>query len=428
MILDTNININYSKENYLLFKEGYNKFPPVLNNIVAEYLIKNHSDSSENCATCHDGIIFEDLRGHPISKWPIKKIKDCFNLAFKEDNYEIASFLVSLNRFDVNEYFEIIENNNINFLHKAIIYKKNNFFDALFESKKLNVNKQTRINSIFNFYAKNQTPLHLAIFKKNNYALRVLLKHPKIDILIKNQKNYWPYDYAIKNQFGIEVFVKQFGEAYLFTQCVDEGTLRTACENNATEIAVPLIYKFNINSIYTDNKTLLFSCVAKESNSLILKALITHPQINLNEPCPFVYTKCSPIHLALKINNMSAFRLLIDHPNINVDVNEVVLKEVKNVLYAISPLNTAIKEKNIEAVKLILNKKPKLINGFRIETGLRTVNRYHKGDFIDTILIKTTRSFSVSTIELAKETYNEEIIAMIKSYSDSLSNSDKKFH
>lgn len=117
-----------------------------------------------------------------------------------------------------------------------------------------------------------------------------------------------------------------------------------------------VIKDFDVNQ--NNGKTLL--CIAvKKGNHDIIKSLLSYQNLQINKQSLFftekneLKMKKSALIYSIEKGYCQILQLLVNHPNINVNLKSIEYKNDFKITY--TPLIAAINRNNIEAIKILLN-------------------------------------------------------------------------
>lgn len=191
--------------------------------------------------------------------------------------------------------------------------------------------------------------LLLAISNGNIDVTRALLENPDIDVNVHTTHGNTPITmYAYNNKYIDILKLLLSHENIDINMCDNSGmTLLTiAVRNNDIKLVTKLLKKYNADpNIYTRNDTILSSATNNDHQD-IFKLLLEHPNINPN--IQTIRLLRTPLTQAIIGNNerISYIKSLLSHPDIDVNI-----KDKKNM----TALMYAIKYDNMDVIQLLLS-------------------------------------------------------------------------
>lgn len=331
-----------------------------------------------------DDFKFDDCNKYELKK-KIAERNTILNLVIKRRNKEIAQILLSradinLNENEIIDYYEHgsfkykTENNSA--LNIAIENECIDVIKLLLMKKEININFKSTIEK-HGSIIEEKSPLSTAIEKGNKDIVELLLCREDIDINQKLKKTFQePIYFSIgaHNDDDYEYIVEKIENNYSKNniKIIEKTVLFIAFEKNNAEIVLLLLKQPKIDiDLLTDqrnNKIALFLAIKMKSPQIV-KLLLSNPKIDVNQKAIIsnshftVYSQCSvvgcytieesPLHLAVKMQNIEIIKLLLNVKEINV--NCIISTRGKKSTNEAS-LHTAIKLNNLEIVQLLLSK------------------------------------------------------------------------
>jgi len=158
------------------------------------------------------------------------------------------------------------------------------------------------------------------------------------------------------------------------------------------------------------NTPLNISCSTNFSNMVIVKLLLEQPSIDVNKPN---FDGQTPLHGACESCYVEMVQLLLTHPNIKIN-------EMDN--EGLTALSHACEEDRINTVKLLLNQPGIDINKSDGVTPLHIASDRQHSDIVKMFLCQPSIDVNKldyngdMSIDIARETDNKEIIALLMSH------------
>lgn len=232
-------------------------------------------------------------------------------------------------------------------------------------------------------------PIHIAIEKKNQEIVQLLLNHRNIDInLVYLYEGGWNFleKYSIKKS-PLCVAIES-GNLQIF-QLILNHPNTNVCFNieevEENEARAPYVSHF-----------LPLHLAVKKNEPQIVKLLLKKPEVDVNslyESRKLALFTNTALNMAVEQENVDIVRLLLYHPNINVNIKYTYMK---NVPYKteekkdMTALFIAIEKRNIEITKLLLNR-PEIDVNYPFSSSMKKGYSVYQG--IDTLEIKKTPLF-----------------------------------
>ncbi|XP_042896311.2 delta-latroinsectotoxin-Lt1a-like [Parasteatoda tepidariorum] len=231
-----------------------------------------------------------------------------FHLAVMKGDRGICDALLSSGKVEVNAG----NKDNVTPLHFAAMAGDVNMVQYLLSGKKeveeVNINALTSEN--------NWTPLHFAIYLKQEEATFELLKNEKVDISVTSKENYTPLHLSIAT-----------GQLKIFDELLKKGS--------------------NIESLTKEKFTALHLAVLRSEMEFTTKLLDKNARINAVSD-----DGSTPLHLAAKADRTDQAVLLISRGA------NMRLYDSKNFL----PLQYVIKNMNFEVLRAAANQDPSIVD------------------------------------------------------------------
>lgn len=306
--------------------------------------------------------------------------------AIKKGNLQIVQFLLNRKEIDVNlksevpgdkDDFHYRERCNKTPLYQAIEQENLEIFELLLNQENINVNLTSEKYFTINNSAE-QTPLYEAIEKRNIKIVQLLLNRKEININYLSD-NKTPICQAIEQE-NLEIIQLLVDQSKLnvnlkskiwddhrkttrsnkeltpLFQAVEKGNQKIVqLLLNRQDIDVNLMSKiFTGTTHYLYNKTPLYQAIENE-NQEIIQLLLSKKELDINikitiEKNSKLYEK-TPLYRAVEQENQQIIQLLLSRQGIDAN-----LKSTINGHEQVSPIELALRKRNIEIIQL-LNKK-----------------------------------------------------------------------
>jgi ankyrin repeat protein len=219
-----------------------------------------------------------------------------------------------------------------------------NIFKLLLEDHRIDIN----YNKYYIGSGKHDTILHITCYRNKVNFVKEILKHPDLDVNIKNGSNHSALSEACdtKSRNQIIKLLLKHPNIDVNISCPKGSPLILAIKNNYTQ-AVSLLLKhpnININKkeVMDQNTALLTALI--EKNTELAELLLQHPDINVNLQNKF---GLSPLLSSSRLVETHIFESLLKRSDIDVNIQN---GQGTSVLHLICELG------KVDFVKLLLSK------------------------------------------------------------------------
>ncbi|KAK8836214.1 hypothetical protein M9Y10_039846 [Tritrichomonas musculus] len=243
--------------------------------------------------------------------------------------------------YEIGDQTNMISSCNKSILEYAIDCKNYDMVKVLLKHPKID------INMIFsNENKKEETFLIKAIKKHNHELIKILLEHPEIDV-----------NKSINNKLKDGVRQETPLTTAISLKKKDDEIISLLLNHKNIDVNMPTTNQFG-STRYEETP---LSIAIDEKNKEIIVLLLTHPNIDVNckyvfkEHGDYYYENCELFN-ALEAKMDDIVLLMLDHPKIDVNVRDYYKKYDGTSIEQIPFLHKAIKYGNIEIIKKILEK------------------------------------------------------------------------